>query len=170
MTGTPSCLGAAVVPPVVPVPPPPPVVTPPVVKPPVVTPPVVTPLVVTPPVVTPLVVTPPVVPASTPCRVISSSVKVRSLSSLLPAQEDVDGAPEGQGDVLGAAQACSSLGKRHGAVLGRASVFLKKGTTKTILVHLTRTGRALIANKASAKIFVTTRTPAVKGLRPARTW
>jgi hypothetical protein len=54
--------------------------------------------------------------------------------------------------------------------VGRASVFLKKGTTKTILVHLTRAGRALIAHKAHAKVFVTTRTSAVKGLRPARAW
>jgi hypothetical protein len=64
----------------------------------------------------------------------------------------------------------AALGKRHGAVVGRASVFLNKGTTKTILVHLTRAGRVLIAHRARAKIFVTTRTPAVKGLRPARAW
>jgi hypothetical protein len=49
-------------------------------------------------------------------------------------------------------------------------VLLKKGTNKTILLHLTRSGRALIAHKAHAKLFVTTRTPAVKGLRPARVW
>jgi hypothetical protein len=64
----------------------------------------------------------------------------------------------------------AALGTKHGAVVGRASVFLKKGTTKTILVHLTRTGRNLIAHKANAKVFVTTRTPAVKGLSPARIW
>jgi hypothetical protein len=135
-----------------------------------VTPPVVTPLVVTPPVVTPLVVTPPVVPASTPCRVISSSVKVRSLSSLVSALRKTSTVR------LKVKATCSvrlklaaSLGKR-GAVLGRASVFLKKGANKTILVHLTRTGRGLIAHKANAKVFVTTTTPAVKGLSPARTW
>jgi hypothetical protein len=64
----------------------------------------------------------------------------------------------------------AALGKRHGSVVGRASVLLKKGKTRTILVHLTRAGRALVAHRAHAKIFVTTRTPAVKGLRPARAW
>jgi hypothetical protein len=64
----------------------------------------------------------------------------------------------------------AALGKRHGAVVGRASVSIKKGKTKTILVHLTRAGRALLAHKSQAKIFVTTRTPAIKGLRPARAW
>jgi hypothetical protein len=63
----------------------------------------------------------------------------------------------------------AALGK-HGAVLGRASVSLKKGANRTILVHLTRIGRARIAHKANPKIFVTTTTPAVKGLSPARTW
>jgi hypothetical protein len=150
LTGTPSCLGAPVVPPAVGPPPPPP-------------PP--------PPVVTPPVVTPPVVTTSTPCRVASSSVKVRSLSSLMSALKRTSTVR------LKVTTTCSlrltlaaALGKRHGTVVGRASVLLKKGKTRTILVHLTRAGRALIAHKAHAKIFVTTRTPAVKGLRPARAW
>jgi hypothetical protein len=37
-------------------------------------------------------------------------------------------------------------------------------------VHLTKAGRNLIAHDAHPKVFVTTSTPAVKGLSPARTW
>jgi hypothetical protein len=147
LTGTPSCQGAPIVPPAV-VPPPPP-----------------------PPVVTPPVVTPPVVATNTPCRIVSSSVKVRSLSSLMSSLKRTSTVR------LKVKATCSlrlrlaaALGKRHGAVVARASVLLKKGTNKTILLHLTRSGRALIAHKAHAKLFVTTRTPAVKGLRPARVW
>jgi hypothetical protein len=147
LTGAPSCQGAVVAPPVVAPPPPPP------------------------PVVTPPVVTPPVVPANTPCRVVSSSVKVRSLSSLMSSLKRTSTVR------LKVKTTCSlrlkltaALGTRHGAVVGRASVFLKKGKTKTIRVHLTRAGRARIANRARARIFVTTRTPEVKGLRPARAW
>jgi hypothetical protein len=150
LTGTPSCQGAPVVPPsVVPPPPPPPPA----------------------PVVTPPVVTPPLVTPSTACRVVSSSVKVRSLSSLMSALKRTSTVR------LKITTRCSlrltlaaALGKRHGTVVGRASVLLKKGKTRTILVHLTRAGRASIAHRAHAKIFVTTRTPAVKGLRPARAW
>jgi hypothetical protein len=142
-----------------------------VVKPPVVTPPVVTPLVVTPVVVVkPPVVTPPVVTTSTPCRVVSSSVKVRSLSSQLSALRKTSTVR------LKVKATCSvhlklvaALGKK-GAVLGRASVVLKKGANRTILVHLTKAGRNLIAHNAHPKVFVTTSTPAVKGLSPARTW
>jgi hypothetical protein len=147
LTGTPSCLGAPIVPPVVATTPTPP------------------------PVVTPPIVTPPVVTARAPCRVVSSSVKVRSLSSLMSSLKRTSTVR------LKVKTTCSlrlkltaALGKRHGAVVGRARVFLKKGTTKTILVHLTRAGRALIAHKAHAKVFVTTRTSAVKGLSPARAW
>jgi hypothetical protein len=131
----------------------------------------VTPLVVT-PVVKPPVVTPPVIQANTPapCRIVSSSVKVRSLSSLTSSLKRTSTVR------LKIKATCSlrltlaaALGK-HGSVLGRASVLLKKGTTKTVLVHLTRAGRGLIANKAHFKVFVTGRTPAVKGLSPARTW
>jgi hypothetical protein len=172
LTGTPSCLGTVVVPPVVPVPPPPPVVKPPVVTPPVVTPPVVTPLVVTPPVVKPPVVTPPVVQASAPpCRVVSSSIKVRSLSTRLSSLKRTSSVR------LQIKATCSlrlrlaaALGTKRGAVVGRASVYLKKGEKKTVRVHLTRAGRGLIAHKAYAKVFVTARTPAVTGLSPARAW
>jgi hypothetical protein len=150
LTGAPSCTGAPVVPPVVTPPPPPP-------------PP--------PAVVTPPVVTPPVVPASISCRVVSSSVKVRSLSSRISVLKRTATVR------LKVKATCSlrlklaaALGKRHGAVIGRASVSIKKGKTKTILVHLTRAGRVLLAHRTQAKIFVTTRTPAVKGLRPARAW
>jgi hypothetical protein len=150
LSGAPSCTGPPVVPPVVAAPPPPP-------------PP--------PPVVAPPVVAPPVVPASTSCRVVSSSLKVRSLSSLMSALKRTATVR------LKVKATCSlrlklaaALGKRHGAVVGRASVSIKKGKTKTILVHLTRAGRALLAHKSQAKIFVTTRTPAIKGLRPARAW
>jgi hypothetical protein len=171
LTGAPSCAGAPIVPPVVVTPPPPP--PPPVVTPPVVTPPVVKPPVVTPPVVKPPVVTPPVVTtgSNAKCRVVSSSIKVRSLSSLLSSLKKSSTVR------LQVKATCSlrltfaaALGTRHGAVVGRASVFLKKGTTKTILVHLTRTGRNLIKHKANAKVFVITRTPAIKGLSPARNW
>ena len=150
LTGAPSCQGAPIVPPVVVAPPPPP-------------PPA--------PVVTPPVVAPPVVATSKPCLVVSSSVKVRSLSSLMSSLKRTSTVR------LKVKTTCSlrltlaaTLGKRNGIVLGRASVLLAKGKTKTILVHLTRAGRARIAHKAHAKIFVVTRAPAVKGLRPARVW
>jgi hypothetical protein len=146
LTGTPSCQGAPIVPPVVTTPPSPPVVTPPVV-------------------------TPPIVAANTRCRVVSSSVKVRSLSNLMSSLKRTSTVR------LKVKTTCSlrlkltaALGKRHGAVVGRKSVFLKKGKTKTILLHLTRAGRARIAHKAHVRLFVTTRTSAVKGVRPARVW
>ena len=49
-------------------------------------------------------------------------------------------------------------------------MILKKGKTRTILLHLTRAGQVRIAHKAHARLFVTTRTPAVKGIRAARVW
>jgi hypothetical protein len=166
LTGTPSCAGAPIVPPVVVTPP----VTPVTPVTPVVTTPVVTPVVTT-PITNPVVKTPVVTTTNAKCRVVSSSVKVRSLSSLLSSLKKSSTVR------LQVKATCSlrltlaaALGSKHGAVVGRASVFLKKGTTKTILVHLTRTGRNLIKHKANAKVFVTTRTPAVKGLSPARIW
>ncbi len=124
------------------------------------------------PVVPVAPITPPVVTTtSTKCRVVSSSIKVRSLSSAFASLKKTSTVR------LKVKATCSlrltlaaALGTRHGAVVGRASVFLKKGTTKTMLVHLTRAGKNMIKHKTSAKIFVTTRTPAVKGLSPARIW
>ena len=169
MTGTPSCLGAAVVPPVVPVPPPP-VVTPPVVKPPVVTPPVVTPLVVTPPVVTPLVVTPPVVPASTPCRVISSSVKVRSLSSLLSALRKTS-------TVRLKVKTTCSVRLKLAASLGKRRRRPRTGERVPQEGHEQDDPGAPDAHRARPDRAQGQRqdlrdhpTPAVKGLSPARTW
>ena len=83
--------------------------------------PVVTPPVVTPPVVKPPVVTPPVVTtgSNTKCRVVSSSIKVRSLSSLLASLKKTSTVR------LQVKATCSlrltfaaALGTKHGAVVG----------------------------------------------------
>jgi hypothetical protein len=173
LTGaTPSCSGAAIAPPSNPIIPPPPAppVTPPVTKPPVVTVPVVTPA--TPPVTTAVVpVTPVVATSSGVCRVVSSTIKVRSLSSRFSELK------RNAGIRLRVKATCSvklkiaaALGTAKGAIVARANVTLKRGTTRTVVVHLTSVGRKLLLNRAQARLVVTTRTPAVKGLSPARLW
>jgi len=57
-----------------------------------------------------------------------------------------------------------------GAIVARANVTLKGGTTRTVTVHLTSVGRKLLLHRLQARLVVTTRTPAVKGLSPARLW
>jgi hypothetical protein len=169
---TPSCSGAAIAPPSNPIIPPPPAppVTPPVTKPPVVTVPVVTPT--TPPVTTAVVPVKPVVATSSGvCRVVSSTIKVRSLSSRFSELR------RNAGIRLRVKATCSvklriaaALGTARGAIVARANVTLKRGTSRTVIVHLTSVGRKLLHNRAQVRLVVTTRTPAVKGLSPARLW
>jgi hypothetical protein len=166
LTGsTPSCSGAPLAPPSNPIIPPPPAppVTPPVTKP-VVAPPVVTPVTTTVVPVKPVVTT-----SSAPCRVVSSTIKVRSLSSRFSELK------RNAAVRLRVRATCSvrlkiaaALGTAKGAIVARANVFLKRGPARTVTARLTSVGRKLLLHRLQARLVITTRTPAVKGLSPAR--
>jgi hypothetical protein len=57
-----------------------------------------------------------------------------------------------------------------GVVVASASVSVKRGQTRTVRVHLTPAGRRLLAARHEARLLVTTRTPAVRGVTPKRVW
>jgi hypothetical protein len=196
LTSSPSCGG--VPPPVVVTPDPPPVtpppVTPPPVTPPPATPPPVTTVPMTPVVAPPVVTTPatpaepaavaatPAIPTPAPaltpiavvaraCRVTSSSVQLRSLSSRLTQlkQTALVQLRVRASCALRLTMAATLRGS-PGVVVASAAVSVKADQTRIVSMHLTPAGRRLLAARRQARLVVTTRTPAVKGLTPLRVW
>jgi hypothetical protein len=195
LTSSPSCGG---VPPPVVVTPDPPPVTPPPVTPPPVTPPPVTPPPATPPpvttvpttpvVATPVVTTPvavaaaPAIPTPAPtltpiaavagsCRVTSSNVQLRSLSSRLTQlkRTSVVHLRVRSSCALRLTMAATLRGS-PGVIIASAAVSVRADQTRIVSMHLTPRGRRLLTARRLARLVVTTRTPAVKGLPPPPTW
>jgi hypothetical protein len=181
---TPGACGG--VPPVVPDPPPVTPDPPPVVPPPVTVP--TTPIVVTrstpsgtsavssapaTPTDTTPTPTPPVVShvAAGPCVVTSSNVQLRSLSSRLSLlrRSAVVHLRVQATCALRLTMAATLRGSPR-VVVATAAVSVKAGRTRIVLVHLTPAGRRLLAGRRAARLLLTTRTPALKGLTPARAW
>jgi hypothetical protein len=57
-----------------------------------------------------------------------------------------------------------------GVVVASAAVAVKRGETRIVRVHLTPAGRRLLADRREARLLLTTRTPAVRGVTPKRVW
>jgi hypothetical protein len=108
---------------------------------------------------------------SAACAVSSSSVRLRSLSSLLSVvrRSAVVRLRVSTTCAIRLAMA-ARLGGAHGTVVASASVKLKAGQTRVVSVRLTPAGRRLLAHRLRARLIVITRTPAVKATTLARTW
>jgi hypothetical protein len=57
-----------------------------------------------------------------------------------------------------------------GVVIASAAVAVKRSQTRIVRIHLTPAGRRLLAARRAARLLLTLRTPAVKGVTPKRVW
>jgi hypothetical protein len=167
---------------------PPPVVVPPDPPPPTTTgpPPVTvptTPVVVSPstPAGTSAITGPTTTPTATttsspgkvvaPCVVRSPTVQVRSLASRLAnlKRTAVVRLRVTSTCALRLTMAARLRGS-PGVVVASASVSVKRGQTRIVSIRLTPVGRRLLASHRRARLLLTTRTPAVKGVTPTHIW
>jgi hypothetical protein len=109
--------------------------------------------------------------AAAPCVVRSSTVKVRSFaSSLARVQRTAVARIRVRAACALRLTMAARLPGSPGVVVASASVSVKGAQTRLVSVHLTPAGRKLLASRRRARLLLTTRTPAVKGRSPARTW
>jgi hypothetical protein len=110
-------------------------------------------------------------PSRSACKVSSASVKVRSLSRRLAAVAH-NAAVRVRVRVRCALRLklSAALDGPRGALVGRASVHMKRGQTRIVSVKLTRAGRRLLAHRRRARLRIIARTPAVKGVSAKHAW
>jgi hypothetical protein len=110
-------------------------------------------------------------PSRAGCKVSPASVKVRSLSRRLAAV-DHNAAVRVRVRVTCALRLklSAALDGPHGAIVGRASVRMKRGQTRIVSVKLTSSGRRLLRHRRKARLRIIARTLAVKGVSPRHVW